>query len=251
MINSESTGFTGISNVFIDNYIYDANALELKVYLYLKRLLQENISTSIDSLADKFNETSKDVIKAILFWEKKGLAKIVYNTDSSIKEVWLDNNLLKLTNATLNNTNTSSMFSVKNNMEKREIKTSDYAMPNNNQVMENQKIAALCEQYFNTTLNPDMISDLFFIKNNYAFSMEVMDLLMKYCAGKTGKFNFKFMKAVADTWKSEGVKNVSDATLQINRHEEMVARIQSKKNIDVFEQNNYDFDELEKTLIKN
>ena len=65
--------FTVVSNLFIDKYMKDANDAQLKVYLYLIRMLNANLVTSVSDIADKFNHTEKDVMKSLRYWEKQGV----------------------------------------------------------------------------------------------------------------------------------------------------------------------------------
>ena len=51
---------TVLSNVFIDEYLKDANDAQLKVYLFLVRRLQAGDPVSISDMADRFNHTEKD-----------------------------------------------------------------------------------------------------------------------------------------------------------------------------------------------
>jgi hypothetical protein len=50
-------GSTPISNLFIDQYMKDANDAQLKVYLYLLRMMNAGRPTSISDMADQFNHT--------------------------------------------------------------------------------------------------------------------------------------------------------------------------------------------------
>ena len=74
-----NTDTTLISNRFIDEYMKDANDAQLKVYLYLLRLFSANLSTSVSDIADQFNHTEKDVIRALKDWEKNKLLSLDYN----------------------------------------------------------------------------------------------------------------------------------------------------------------------------
>ena len=74
-----NTDTTLISNRFIDEYMKDANDAQLKVYLYLLRLFSANLSTSVSDIADQFNHTEKDVIRALKYWEKNKLLSLDYN----------------------------------------------------------------------------------------------------------------------------------------------------------------------------
>ena len=70
---------TVVSNRFIDEYMKDANDAQLKIYLYLIRMLNANQATSVSDIADKFNHTEKDVIRALKYWEKNKLLKLDYD----------------------------------------------------------------------------------------------------------------------------------------------------------------------------
>ena len=67
---------TAVSNCFIDEYMKDANDAQLKVYLYLLRVLNSGMSTSVSDIADKFNHTEKDVLRALQYWEKQNLLSL-------------------------------------------------------------------------------------------------------------------------------------------------------------------------------
>ena len=75
-------GATIISNRFIDEYMNEANDAQLKVYLYLVRMLNANLETSVQDIADRFNHTEKDVLRAFVYWEKKGLLTLDYNVQN-------------------------------------------------------------------------------------------------------------------------------------------------------------------------
>ena len=60
---------TVVSNLFIDEYMKDANDAQLKVYFYLLRMLNADQAISVSGIADKFNHTEKDVIRALKYWE--------------------------------------------------------------------------------------------------------------------------------------------------------------------------------------
>ena len=75
---------TVLSNLFIDEYMKDANDAQLKVYLYLARMLQAHAPVSISEIADRFNHTEKDVMRALRYWEGKGLLALEYASDRSL-----------------------------------------------------------------------------------------------------------------------------------------------------------------------
>lgn len=80
---------TVVSNHFIDEYMKDANDAQLKVYLYLIRMLNANQATSVSEIADKFNHTEKDVNRALKYWEKKELLELDYDDDKNLVGIHL------------------------------------------------------------------------------------------------------------------------------------------------------------------
>ena len=58
----QDNGFktTAVSNYFIDEYMLSANATQIKVYLYLLRMMGEGLSISLCSIADFFDYPEKD-----------------------------------------------------------------------------------------------------------------------------------------------------------------------------------------------
>ena len=80
-LSSETaSGYTAVSDLFIDEYVPSANGDFVKVYLYLLRLLsKKKDDLSISSLADTFNQTENDVMRALRYWDKLGLLTLSYD----------------------------------------------------------------------------------------------------------------------------------------------------------------------------
>ena len=70
---------TMVSNLFIDEYMKSANDAQIKVYLYLLRVMGAHRPTSVSDMADRFNHTEKDVIRSLRYWEKKGLLNLTFD----------------------------------------------------------------------------------------------------------------------------------------------------------------------------
>ena len=75
---------TVVSNLFIDEYMKDANDAQLKVYLYLLRMMNAKQATSVSDIADKFNHTEKDIIRALKYWEKQQLMELDFDQDKTL-----------------------------------------------------------------------------------------------------------------------------------------------------------------------
>ena len=65
---------TAVPDIFIDEYMKDANGEFVKIYLYLLRCLsRDDGSFSVSAMADALDHTERDISRALRYWEKKGL----------------------------------------------------------------------------------------------------------------------------------------------------------------------------------
>ncbi len=87
--NDGYASYTAIPNRFIDEYMKDANDAQLKVYLYLIRMMSANCATSVSEIADKFNHTEKDVLRALKYWEKANLLSLDYDASKKLTGIRL------------------------------------------------------------------------------------------------------------------------------------------------------------------
>lgn len=78
-----------VSNLFIDEYMKSANDAQIKVYLYLLRMMSAHRTTSISDLADQFNHTEKDVVRSLRYWEQKGLLDLTFGSEDNLISICL------------------------------------------------------------------------------------------------------------------------------------------------------------------
>ena len=67
---------TLISNLFIDEYMKDADATALKVYLYLVRMMRAGRPASIADMAELFHTDRREILRALRFWEEENLLSL-------------------------------------------------------------------------------------------------------------------------------------------------------------------------------
>lgn len=78
---------TTISNIFIDEYMANANDAQLKIYLFLIRMMNANLPTSVTDIADKFNYTEKDVLRALMYWESLQLLSLDFDAAHNLSGI--------------------------------------------------------------------------------------------------------------------------------------------------------------------
>lgn len=84
------SGKTSVSNRFIDDYMKDANDAQIKIYLYLLRAAGTSLPAGISDLADKFNHTEQDVMRALKYWDKLHIISLLYSEDKKLIGIRLE-----------------------------------------------------------------------------------------------------------------------------------------------------------------
>lgn len=239
-------GATIISNRFIDEYMNEANDAQLKVYLYLVRMLNANLETSVQDIADRFNHTEKDVIRAFVYWEKKGLLTLDYNEQNELTGVHLVNlcrseakgpsvesthNKLSRTESKEEENIGAAGFVAEEPYEeeipipeKRKYDSSEITAIGEKGGMQ---LAFLAETYFGKTLTPSDLQTLFYISDGLGFSDDLTDYLLQYCAEK-GKKDFRYAEKVAIGWRKNGIVSVEQARGNNLRYDRTVYDIMNR-----------------------
>ena len=84
--NQAPLGVTTLSNTFIDDYMPKANGEYVKTYLYLLRLTgsQRTEELTMAQIADALECSSRDVIRALNYWESLGLVSCTYTSQGEL-----------------------------------------------------------------------------------------------------------------------------------------------------------------------
>lgn len=227
---------TSINNSFIQKYMLDANGSYVKVYLYLSMCIQcGEKNLSISSLADMMENTEKDIIRALRYWEKKGL--MILQRDSSqnhitgIEMINPDDLDTDEDEPSENNSQTKSQ-SGQTGGDARDIPASaepvekpvspktDSPLPEI-RVTEEQTlrlaqdedfswICLIVENYLKRTLKPAEIQLLTYLFDTLHFSKDLILHLYEYCCS-LDKTNVKYVQTVALSWAEQNITTPEQA----------------------------------------
>lgn len=239
---------TLVSNRFIDDYMKEANDAQIKIYLYLIRLLSANINTSISDIADKFNHTEKDVLRALKYWEKNQILTLDYDDSKNLIGVHL-NDLPDIDSKKSSSTlapvvsivdkqpasiaaasaQMSSQASIQTSAQTpvREIVKPSYSLDQLKEFKSREETAQLLfivESYMGKPLTPNEIKSILFFTDELHFSDDLIDYLVQYCLGR-GKRDFKYMEAVAINWAAEGISTPKQAEKFSYKYDKIVYNI--------------------------
>ncbi len=205
---------TVVSNLFIDEYMKDANDAQLKIYLYLLRVMGAGRSTSVSDIADQFNHTEKDVVRALKYWEKNRLLALEYDEAKNLSGV----RLLDVSRRSANDVvSLAPVVQLPPKQEtpdaKSEFSKPSYSLDQLKEFQNKEETAQLlfvAEQYIGRPLSPSEIKTILFFADRLGFSEDLIDYLIQYCVDK-GKKDFRYIEKVAISWAQEGITTPKQA----------------------------------------
>lgn len=221
------TGATMVSNAFIDEYMSEANGEFVKVYLYLLRCVSHGKQLSISVIADKFNHTETDVIRALKYWEKMKLIKLNYTNDILTEITFIDISNSSLVEEDTKNLETAATQitspvsvapPVVEQPKTNERKVPTYSADQIKQFQQNediQQILFVTEAYLGKTLSVSEINTLLFFYDELHFPIELIEYLIEYCVSKGSK-SINYIKKTALAWAEEAITTVSQAKASTN-----------------------------------
>lgn len=246
-----------VPSKFIDEYMPEANGEFVKIYLYLLRSLSSSSSDcSISKIADKFDHTEKDVVRALKYWERQKLLAIEYNPDKSIAGIHvtdiyhLDDDFSSNKPAAAQESGNSS-----NAVEAATVVTES---PASDSSADSSSVVAgyasnitpipapaptkkeyTLDDIKNFRKDPD-VSELFFIIETYLkhtlsssdiniilywyeelhFPTDLIEYLVEYCISK-GHSSTRYMNKVAISWSESGITTVEQAKENASIHSQV------------------------------
>ncbi len=228
---------TVVSNRFIDEYMKDANDAQLKIYLYLIRMLNANQATSVSDIADKFNHTEKDVIRALKYWEKNKLLNLDYDGERNLVGIHLCDLDTPATSVSSCNVALSTAPAAQSLLPLTGQAASETAFskpvfsPDQLREFKNRETTAqlifIAESYIGRPLTPSEVKSILFFTDVLDFSEDLIDYLIQYCVDR-GKKDFKYIEKVAVSWAEEGITTPKQAEKYSTKYDKNVYAIMNE-----------------------
>ncbi len=211
---------TIVSNQFIDEYMRDANDAQIKIYLHLLRCMNGNMPVSVSSIADCFNYTEKDVVRALKYWEKQNLIALTFNGSKMLTGI----KLLPFSKREEAPAQTAPLPVLKTPapaMRESAASSKVFKLPEK-PAYSLDRLAAfksqpdisqllfIAEQYLNKTLSSTDISSILYMYDSLDFSADLIEYLIEYCVNNKKK-SIRFIETVAVSWACAGVHTVEEA----------------------------------------
>ena len=217
---------TVVPNIFIDQYMPSANGAYVKVYLYLLRCFSgECQEVTISSIADRLENTEKDIIRALSYWEKLNLLALSRNTQKEITEIYLVaiNAAIQDDSPPGDKDTELDEIAVSIHTESKPASRQSYSPEKIEQFTNNDEIKYamnIVEIYLDRPLKPMDLQLILYLYEELHFSAELIMYLYEYCVSK-GKKSASYIEAVALTWAENGIdteEKAKVATSTYNDH---------------------------------
>ena len=196
-----------VPEVFINEYIGNANGDYVKIYLYCLFLCKYNCEITPLNLSKKLSLPISTIEEGIKYWEKNNV--IIKKQNSymlvDLKQQAVDK-IYRLKA-------TSSLDDAIKKTTKNTIRT--------------QAIGAINAMFFQGVMSPTWYTDIDMLFAKYHFDEEVMIALFQYCYDRKA-LHRNYMLAVADAWAQNGIKTIKELDEYYSNYENLA---QIKKTI--------------------
>jgi DnaD/phage-associated family protein len=251
ILSTESSeGYTSVSNIFISEYVPGANGEFVKVYLYLLHLMSlrsNNISISL--LADTFNQTEADIMRALRYWDSLDVISLSFNGPGNglsnivlrdIKHTGQAANTMAdpiaAKSASVNSTSsyqTETVRAAKPDIKQTEViytaeplKVS-YSKEQLNGFLANDNFSMLLfviEQYMGRPLSTKETNSIVYFYDGLKLSTDLIEYLFEYCV-EHNKKSINYIEKVALSWASKNIHTIAEAKEETSNHTDYVYQI--------------------------
>ncbi len=232
---------TVISNRFIDEFMPEANGSYVKVYIYLLRLISDSSEISLQLIAERLDETEKDIRRALKYWEEAGVLSVKYNALNQITDIIILNtetgverekpaDIIQLfTGAAPVNTTSAELMSdypapngpsvttvspepVRHETPVVESRPT-YSTTQVNMLLKNEELKLLIkslDEKLHRPLSPSDVQLVLFFYECLNFGVDLISYLYDYCISHNKTAN-GYIEKVALNWAQEGIRSVEQA----------------------------------------
>ncbi len=218
--------YTTVSNIFIDNYMPQANGEFVKIYLYLLRCMSEpDMDISISSIADRFDHTEKDVIRALRYFAGKGLISIEYGEDDELSAVTFlpissEFTVIKKNVASAGPDTATPHTVIRTDEDVYKTEEPDtlpakppYSAARLKKLSQNDELRQLlyiAQKYLGKTLTSTETNTILYLYDTLKLSSELIEYLIEYCVNNNHK-SMRYIEKVALSWNAEGIDTIEKA----------------------------------------
>ena len=220
----KNINITIISNAFIERFINDANASHIRFYLYLMYYSKNHRSFSISNACDFLDDSERDVIRSINYWEKQGVFKVTRTDKNTITSI-------SISDPSISDYEASATTPAAGEAKAEEIKAYE-VKPEEGSANEPlslftyeeeeetgcdfdlKQVIAAAGKYAGRTLSGSEIDFICDLNEKLGFSAELISYLYEYCCLTREKSRFSYIQKVALAWAEKNIRTVEAAQIE-------------------------------------
>ena len=217
---------TKVENLFISEYLPDAPGDYVKVFLFGLMYAQYEIKPDRSELAKLLGLSEEEIAEAWIYWESRGLVRIIREKDSNNEEVSHIVFLSKIEELYGKLSEPQQAATVSSEVTAEEdlplyvsIDDMDFDEVINNKLVD-RRLRELYEKYHVTTgrtISRQEISKIEDAIKVYGIEPEIFDFAIDYCADLE-KYSIDYIFKVALRWTEDGCRTVEEAKRLLDRH---------------------------------
>ena len=214
---------TKVENLFISEYLPDAPGDYVKVFLFGLMYAQYEITPNRSELAKLLNLSVDEIEEAWIYWESRGLVRVLHEKDSNDEEV---NHIVFLSKIEelYGKMSEAPAPAVAEPAEAElplyvSIDDMDYDEVINSKLID-RRLRELYEKYQVTTgrtVSRQEVSKIEDAVKVYGIEPEIFDFAIDYCADLE-KYSIDYIFKVALRWTEEGCRTVEEAKKLLDKH---------------------------------
>lgn len=219
-----NTNATIISNAFIERFINDANASHIRFYLYLMYYSKNHRSFSISNACDFLDDSERDVIRSINYWEKQGVFKVTRTDKNTITSI-------SISDPSISDYEAEATTPAAGEAKAEEIKAYEIN-PEEGSANEPlslftyeeeeetgcdfdlKQVIAAAGKYAGRTLSGSEIDFICDLNEKLGFSAELISYLYEHCCLAKEINRFSYIQKVALAWAEKNIKTIEAAKLE-------------------------------------
>ena len=235
--NKFRSNATLLTNDFIDVHMPKANGEFVKVYLFLLRHIDDLDSIiSVPTIADRLNNTEKDIIRAIKYWENQGLLSLIRDSDENIVNLEfspapvLQQSERVIETISVTPTSVASTFTVPEPIAPTTV-TPTFQSPipfepykAKKSAEELKTVLHITELYLGRTISSAESESIIHLYEDLDMSSDLIEYLVGTCVD-SGNKSLAYINRVALDWHDKGIRTVKEAKTESRKYNKIYSTV--------------------------
>lgn len=224
LYNEQPATATYVPNIFIDEYMTQANGEYVKIYLYLLRSISQfDRGFSLSQIADHFDCTERDILRALKYWEKLHLFRLEYDEHRNLSGICFLTDTAQAASAAPQAKPQSDDRDVTNHFIQAAAPSAEKSSCTADALQEFcskedvRELVFITEQYLGRTLNQTDLHTIFFWYDEFRFPTELIEFLIENSVAK-GHTSLHYMNRIAEDFAAREIRTVEAARELMNRN---------------------------------